>query len=100
MVHSLLIQYLLMIGSHDEYIYVHCIYVIMYVGNEHNTLWRSPHRFTSASVFLPYSAGFSLCTYSCTVGKKEVSFSITIGNEKLTHECFPKHLRMGTARMK
>ena len=56
-------------------------------------------RFTSASVFLPYRAGFSLCTCSCTVGKREVSFSMTIGNE-LIHECFPKHLRMGTARMK
>ena len=32
--------------------------------------------------------------------KKEVSFSMTIGNEELMHECFPKHLRMGTARMK
>ena len=53
-------------------------------------------RFTSASVFLPHRAGFSLCTCSCTVGKKEVSFSMTIGNEELMHECF----RMGTARMK
>ena len=25
---------------------------------------------------------------------------MTIGNEELLHECFPKHLRMGTARMK
>ena len=25
---------------------------------------------------------------------------MTIGNEELMHECFPKHLRMGTARMK
>ena len=33
------------------------------------------------------------------VGKKEVSFRMTIGNE-LMHECFPKHLRMGTARNK
>ena len=32
--------------------------------------------------------------------KKEVSFSMTIGNEELMHECFPKHLRMGTAIMK
>ena len=25
---------------------------------------------------------------------------MTIGNEELLHECFPKHLRMGTARIK
>ena len=55
-------------------------------------------RFTSESIFLPYCARFSLCTCSCTVGRKEVSFSMTIGNEELTHECFPKHLRMGTAK--
>ena len=57
-------------------------------------------KFTSASVFLPYRAEFSVCTCSCTVGKNQVSFSMTIGNEELMHECFPKHLRMGTARMK
>ena len=32
--------------------------------------------------------------------KKEISFSMTIGNEELMPECSPKHLRMGTARMK
>ena len=41
-----------------------------------------------------------MCTCSCAVGKKGVSFSMTIGNEELMHECFPKHLRMETARMK
>ena len=25
---------------------------------------------------------------------------MAIGNEELTHQCFPKHLRMGTAGMK
>ena len=40
-----------------------------------------------------------MCTCSCTVEKKQISFSMTIGNEELVHECFPKHLRMGTARM-
>ena len=34
-----------------------------------------------------------------TIGN-EVPFSMTIGNEKLMHECFPKHLHMGTTRMK
>ena len=40
-----------------------------------------------------------MSTCSCTVGKKQVSFSMTIENEELMQECFPKHLRMGTARM-
>ena len=40
-----------------------------------------------------------MCTCSCTVRKKELSFSMTIGNEELMHTCFPKHLSMGTARM-
>ena len=34
-----------------------------------------------------------MCTCSFTVGKtKQVSFSMTIGNEELTHKCFPKHV--------
>ena len=32
--------------------------------------------------------------------KKQVPFSMAIENEELMHECFPKHRRMGTARMK
>ena len=40
------------------------------------------------------------CTYSCAVGNKGVPFSMAIGNGELMHECFPKHLRMGTARIK
>ena len=32
--------------------------------------------------------------------KKQVRFSRAIGNVELMHECFLKHLRMGTARMK
>ena len=35
-----------------------------------------------------------------TEWKKKVPLSIAIGNGELMHECFPKHLRMGTARMK
>ena len=35
-----------------------------------------------------------------TERKKKVPFSMAIGNGELMHECFPKHLRMGTARMK
>ena len=31
-----------------------------------------------------------MCTYSCTYGKKQVPFSMAIGN-KLMHECFLKH---------
>ena len=32
--------------------------------------------------------------------KKKVPFSMATGNGELVQECFPKHLRMGTARMK
>ena len=30
--------------------------------------------------------------------REQVTFSKAIGNMELMHECFPKHLRMGTAR--
>ena len=39
-------------------------------------------------------------TWNCTVEKKQVPFSMEIGNVELMHECFPKHLNMGTAIMK
>ena len=32
--------------------------------------------------------------------KKQVSFNMAKGNVKLVHECFPKHSRMRTARLK
>ena len=32
--------------------------------------------------------------------KKEAPFSMAVGNGGLMQECFPKHSRMGTARMK
>ena len=35
-----------------------------------------------------------------TERKKKVPFSMAIGNGELMHECFFKHLRMRTARMK
>ena len=35
-----------------------------------------------------------------TERKKKVPFSMAIGNGELVQECFHKHLRMGTARMK
>ena len=35
-----------------------------------------------------------------TERKNKVPFSMAIGNGELMQECFPKHLRMGTARMK
>ena len=38
--------------------------------------------------------------FSCTKEKDEVPFSMAIENWELMHECFPKHSRMGTARMK
>ena len=33
-------------------------------------------------------------------GKKQVPFSMDIGNVQLMHECFAKHSSIGTARMK
>ena len=41
-----------------------------------------------------------MCTCSCTVVKKQVPFSMAIGNAELMNECFPKHSRMGTAGVK
>ena len=32
--------------------------------------------------------------------KKKVSFSVAIGNVEVIQECFPRNVRMGTARMK
>ena len=32
--------------------------------------------------------------------REQVPFSMTIENGELMHDCFPKHLRMGTARLK
>ena len=38
---------------------------------------------------------------SCPKERKEqVPFSMAIGHWELMEECFPKHSRMGTARMK
>ena len=37
---------------------------------------------------------------SPTPALSQVPFSMAIGNGELMHECFPKNLRMGTARMK
>ena len=58
------------------------------------------HRFTSAQLFLVFRSENTLCTCSCTVGKKQVPFSMAIRNWELVHECFPKHSRMGTVRTK
>ena len=41
-----------------------------------------------------------MCTCSWTVGKKKVPFTIAKENVELVQECLPKHLSMGTARMK
>ena len=41
-----------------------------------------------------------MCTFTCTGGKEQVPFSMAIGNGELMQECFPKHSRMGAARMK
>ena len=33
-------------------------------------------------------------TCSCTVRKKQVPFSMALGNEELMHDCFPKQSRI------
>ena len=39
--------------------------------------------------------------FFCTKERnEEVSFSMATGNGELMNECFPKHSRMGTARLK
>ena len=38
------------------------------------------------------------CALVAALSEKKGPFSMAIGND-LMHECFPKHLRMGTARM-
>ena len=57
-------------------------------------------RFTSAQLFAVIRSEYKLCTCSCTVGKKEIPFSMATGNGELVRECFPKHSRMGTAGIK
>ena len=37
---------------------------------------------------------------SVSARREQVPFSMAIGNEELMHECFPKHPRMGTVRLK
>ena len=42
-----------------------------------------------------------MSSFSCTKErKKEAPFSISIGNWEFMQESFPKHSRMGTARLK
>ena len=38
--------------------------------------------------------------WACLYSLEEVPFSMAIGNGELMHDCFPKHSRMGTARLK
>ena len=47
--------------------------------------------FTSAQLFLVFLIEYTLCSCSCTVGKKQVPFSMAIGNGELVHECLPTH---------
>ena len=48
----------------------------------------------------PSRTEFSFVHLELHCRKKELSFSMTIGNEELMQEFLPKHLRMGTAIMK
>ena len=43
---------------------------------------------------------FGQSKYYFALQKKKVPFSMAIGNGKLMHECFQKHLSMGKARTK
>ena len=44
---------------------------------------------TNEHIFLLFCFEYTLCTCSCTVGKKHIPFSIAIGNVELMNECFP-----------
>ena len=48
----------------------------------------------------PSQTEFSFVHMLLHCRKIDVSFSMAIGNEELMHECFPKHSRMDTTRMK
>ena len=54
------------------------------------------YRFTSASIFLLFRTEFKMSPCSYTFGKKQVPFSMAIGNGELMHECFPKNFVMET----
>ena len=48
-----------------------------------------------------YNIAQGMFSFSCTKErKKEVPFRMAIGHGELMYECFLKHSRMGTARMK
>ena len=42
----------------------------------------------------------SHCALVLALSGRKVLFSMAIGNVEIMHECFLKHFRMGTARMK
>ena len=76
------------------------IYDHLQAKNWDNRMFCLVHRFTSAQLFLVFRSEYTLCTCRCTVGKKQVPFSMATGNEELVHECSFLHLHMGTARLK
>ena len=57
-------------------------------------------RFTSARLFLHFRSQYTMSTCSCTVGQKTSTIQYGYGNVELMQECFPKHSRKGTERMK
>ena len=71
--------------------------MLPYVGHQ---IVNLDFQITSAELFLALRYEYTLCTCSFSVGIQQVPFSMAIGNEELMHECAPKHLRMGTARLK
>ena len=57
-------------------------------GNLNGLVYFKRH---SVQLFLVFRSEYTVCTCSCTVGKKQVLFSVATGNWELMQECFPKH---------
>ena len=56
--------------------------------------------FTFAQLFLVFRSEYTIVHLYLHCRKKQVPFSMAIGNVELMLECFPKHSRMGTERTK
>ena len=75
--------------------YPHIVWnnVLKFHENRASSFWAiclslvQRNRFTRAQLFLVFCSEYTMCTCSCTVGKKELSFSMPIGNEELMHTC-------------
>ena len=61
--------------------------------------WWKPTYWTISRSLVYFKAGTSP-QKSIGARREQVPFSKAIENGELMHECFPKHLRMGTERLK